>query len=147
MARIRKVNPDARLIQTEDAGRTDSTPALADQAEFENHRRWLTFDFLAGRVSHAHPLWPWLLDCGASPADLHWFVDHPCTPDVIGLNYYLTSDRYLDEHAHAISALESRNKRTRTIRRCGSRTVFLATRQGTIGFSRKRGSDMAFRWR
>ena len=97
MARIRKVNPDARLIQTEDAGRSDSTPALADQAVFENHRRWLTFEVLVGRVSHAHPLWPWLLDCGAAPAELQWFVDHPCTPDVIGLNYYLTSDRYLDE--------------------------------------------------
>ena len=98
MTRIRQVNPTARLIQTEDAGRTDSTPALADQAEFENHRRWLTFDVLAGRVSHEHPLWSWLLDCGASLADLQWFVDHPCLPDVIGLNYYLTSDRYLDEH-------------------------------------------------
>ena len=97
MARIRTVTPDARLIQTEDAGRTDSTPALAHQADFENHRRWLTFDVLAGRVSHEHPLWPWLLGCGASLGDLHWFVDHPCTPDVIGLNYYLTSDRYLDE--------------------------------------------------
>ena len=98
MVRIRQVNPNARLIQTEDAGRTDSTPALADQAEFENHRRWLTFDVLAGRVSDEHPLWPWLLACGAELADLQWFVDYPCMPDVIGLNYYLTSDRYLDEH-------------------------------------------------
>ena len=98
MARIRQVNPNARLIQTEDTGRTDSTPALAAQAAFENHRRWLTFDVLAGRVSHEHPLWSWLLDCGAALADLQWFVDHPCRPDVIGLNYYLTSDRYLDEH-------------------------------------------------
>jgi dTDP-4-dehydrorhamnose reductase len=28
---------------------------------------------------------------------LYWFLDHPCAPDVVGLNYYLTSDRYLDE--------------------------------------------------
>jgi dTDP-4-dehydrorhamnose reductase len=97
MACIRRVAPGARLIQTEDAGRTDSTPALAHQADFENHRRWLTYDVLTGRVSHQHPLWTWLLGCGASLGDLHWFLDHPCPPDVVGLNYYLTSDRYLDE--------------------------------------------------
>ena len=44
-----------------------------------------------------HPLWNWLVQCGASPTELHWFLDHPCPPDVVGLNYYLTSDRYLDE--------------------------------------------------
>jgi dTDP-4-dehydrorhamnose reductase len=98
MSRIREVNPSARLVQTEDAGRTDSTPALADQAEFDNHRRWLTFDILTGRVSHRHPLWSWLVDCGALLTDLYWFLEHPCPPDIIGLNYYLTSDRYLDEH-------------------------------------------------
>ena len=97
MARIRQINPRARLIQTEDAGRTYSTPGLAGQAEFENHRRWLTVDLLTGRVSDKHPLWRWLVDGGASRDDLHWFLDQPCLPDVVGLNHYLTSDRYLDE--------------------------------------------------
>ena len=97
MARIREINPCARLIQTEDAGRTYSSPRLVAQAEFENHRRWLTIDVLAGRVSENHPLWNWLVQCGASSTELYWFLDHPCAPDVVGLNYYLTSDRYLDE--------------------------------------------------
>ena len=97
MEGIRRVNPRARLIQTEDAGATYSTPALAAQAAFDNHRRWLTFDLLAGRVTDAHPLWAWLLDVGVPPSHLRWFHEHPCVPDVIGLNYYLTSDRYLDE--------------------------------------------------
>ena len=97
MARIREINPCARLIQTEDAGRTYSSPRLVAQAEFENHRRWLTIDVLAGRVTEHHPLWNWLVQCGACPTELHWFLDHPCAPDVVGLNYYLTSDRYLDE--------------------------------------------------
>jgi dTDP-4-dehydrorhamnose reductase len=101
MARIRAAVPGARLIQTEDAGRTDSTPALAYQAGFENHRRWLTYDVLTGRVSPEHPLWAWLLGNGASLGDLQWFLDHPCPPDVVGLNYYLTSDRYLDERLAA----------------------------------------------
>jgi dTDP-4-dehydrorhamnose reductase len=97
MARIREVTPGARLIQTEDAGRTYSTPGLALQAEFENHRRWLTTDFLTGRVTERHPLWEWLVRCGARRRDIDWLLDHHCPPAIVGLNYYLTSDRYLDE--------------------------------------------------
>ena len=97
MREIRSVNPGAALVQTEDAGRTWSTDALAHQARFENHRRWLTFDLLAGRVDARHPLRSWLEGAGAPPATLDWLCEDPCPPNVVGLNYYLTSDRYLDE--------------------------------------------------
>src|SRR4051794_26676482 len=46
MQAIRVVNPAARLVQTEDLGKTFSTARLAYQADFENERRWLTFDLL-----------------------------------------------------------------------------------------------------
>ncbi|MDQ4045639.1 MAG: family 1 glycosylhydrolase, partial [Chloroflexota bacterium] len=46
---IRTETPDARLVQTDDLGKTYSTPRLAYQAAFENERRWLTFDLLCGR--------------------------------------------------------------------------------------------------
>jgi len=97
MAAIRRINPAAQLVQTEDWGRVSSSPLLDYQAEFENHRRWLTFDLLAGCVDAHHPLREWLIRHGAPPAGLDWLVDHRTPPDVIGLNYYLTSDRYLDE--------------------------------------------------
>jgi dTDP-4-dehydrorhamnose reductase len=99
MERIREVNPGARLIQTEDIGKIFSSPLLAYQAKFENERRWLTFDLLCGRVWRDHPLWPYLRrEAGISAGELRFFVDHPCTPDVLGVNYYLTSERLLDEH-------------------------------------------------
>src|SRR3954470_20727193 len=41
---IRRVRPDARLVQTDDLGKTFSTPQLAYQAEHDNDRRWATFD-------------------------------------------------------------------------------------------------------
>src|SRR5436305_8644849 len=44
MRAIRRVNPAARLVQTDDLGKAFSTPALAYQAEFENDRRWITWD-------------------------------------------------------------------------------------------------------
>ncbi|HLM56034.1 MAG TPA: family 1 glycosylhydrolase, partial [Pyrinomonadaceae bacterium] len=47
MRAVREVNPAARLVQTEDLGKTYSTARLRYQADFENERRWLTFDLLA----------------------------------------------------------------------------------------------------
>jgi dTDP-4-dehydrorhamnose reductase len=97
MAAIRKVNPAAQLVQTEDLGRIFSRPTLAYQAEFENHRRWLTWDLLCGRLDEQHALWSYLVSLGLSEQSLRFFQTHPCPPDVVGVNHYVTSDRYLDE--------------------------------------------------
>ena len=97
MQAIRRARPDARLVQTEDLGQTFSTPALAYQAEFENERRWLSFDMLCGRVGPGHALWDYLRWLGFDEGDVAEFQDHPCPPDLIGVNSYLTSDRFLDE--------------------------------------------------
>jgi dTDP-4-dehydrorhamnose reductase len=97
MRTIREVTPGAQLIQTEDAGRTFGTARLGYQAEFENERRWLGLDLLCGRVDPRHPLWGHLAGWGIAEAELHAFVETPGPPDVVGLNYYLTSDRFLDE--------------------------------------------------
>ncbi|HYO23758.1 MAG TPA: sugar nucleotide-binding protein [Lacipirellulaceae bacterium] len=96
MQSIRRVNPAAQLIQTEDIGKTHSVPELAYQADFENNRRWLTWDLLCGRVDRRHLLWEFLVHNGASPARLLWCCDNPLPPDVLGLNYYVTSERFLD---------------------------------------------------
>ncbi len=98
MKAIRRVNPAARLIQTEDLGKVHSTPALLYQAGFENERRWSTFDLLCGRIDHRHRMWHHFLWSGIAEHELEWFLENPCPPDVIGLNHYLSSERYLDEH-------------------------------------------------
>jgi dTDP-4-dehydrorhamnose reductase len=97
MRAIREVTPAAQLIQPEDCGTAFGTPATATQVAHEGHRRWLTWDLLTGRVDRTHPLHAFLKASGASDADLAFFVEHACPPDVLGLNYYLTSDRYLDD--------------------------------------------------
>jgi len=98
MQAIREQIPTAALVQTEDIGRTTSTATLAYQAAFDNERRWLSLDLLHGTVNPEHALWTFLRDNGISDADLDWFLEHPCPPDIIGVNYYLTSERYLDEN-------------------------------------------------
>lgn len=93
---IRKVNPNARLIQTEDLGKTYSTPPLDYQAEFENERRWLTFDLLSGKLNHRKRMWQYLQHAGITKRELRWFLDNPLPPDILGVNHYVTSQRYLD---------------------------------------------------
>ena len=100
MRAVRRVRPDAALVQTEDFGQTHATPALQGQADFENERRWLTFDLLSGRLDPAGRLWGYLTGAGVPAGDLAWFAENPCPPDVIGVNHYLTSERFLDDRLH-----------------------------------------------
>src|SRR4051794_12517216 len=96
MRAVRVCTPGAMLVQTEDIGSTSSTMRLAYQAEFENQRRWLTFDLLCGLVDDQHPLSDRLRASGFTDEDAAAFRDHPCPPDIFGINYYVTSDRFLD---------------------------------------------------
>ncbi|WP_414572446.1 family 1 glycosylhydrolase [Nostoc sp. CCY 9925] len=98
MQAIREVVPKALLVQTEDLAKIYSTPKLAYQAEFENDRRWLSFDLLCGRVNPTHPMWGYLRYCGINEVELEVFLQNPCLPDILGINHYLTSDRFLDEN-------------------------------------------------
>ncbi|HEY9403012.1 MAG TPA: family 1 glycosylhydrolase [Pyrinomonadaceae bacterium] len=98
MRAIREINPRARLVQTEDLGKTFSTRTLRYQAEFENERRWASLDLLCGRITRAHTLWDYFtLICGIPEPELEWFAANPCPPDMLGINHYLTSERFLDE--------------------------------------------------
>jgi beta-glucosidase/6-phospho-beta-glucosidase/beta-galactosidase len=105
MLAIREVNPEAQLVQTEDLGQAHGTPTLAAQVEFENHRRWLTFDILCGRVTPSHPMWDYLRANGIGEAELQAFIDQPLPPDVLGINNYVTSERYLDERVELYPGL------------------------------------------
>jgi dTDP-4-dehydrorhamnose reductase len=98
MRAIREINPQAQLIQTEDLGKTFSTRTLRYQADFENVRRWMSLDLLCGRITREHPMWEYLTRTGGiGEPELEWFNAHPCPPDMIGINHYLTSERFIDE--------------------------------------------------
>ncbi len=96
MRAIRRQVPDARLVQTEDLGRVFSTPRLAYQAAHENERRWLSLDLLCGRVDRAHPAWHRFVALGFPPSWIDEFRDGGAAPDLLGINHYVTSDRFLD---------------------------------------------------
>src|SRR4051812_46088328 len=95
MRPIREVNPSAMLVQTEDLGKTFSTPSLQYQADFENERRWITFDLLTGQLTPDRPMWKFFRYIGVLHSELAWFLDNPCPPDIMGCNYYVVSERLL----------------------------------------------------
>jgi dTDP-4-dehydrorhamnose reductase len=96
MAQVRKCNPAAQLIVSEDVGKTFATDKLAYQAEHENHRRWLCFDLLAARVAPGHYYHDDLVDQGVPQAALEKLASGAGMPSILGFDHYLTSERYLD---------------------------------------------------
>lgn len=96
MREIKKIIPHARLIQTEDLGKCQSTEHLRYQCDFENERRWLSFDILTGHFDGRHPLYEWAIGAGAEIEDINWARENFYAPDVLGLNHYLLSNRFLD---------------------------------------------------
>ncbi|MDB6005085.1 MAG: dTDP-4-dehydrorhamnose reductase [Prosthecobacter sp.] len=101
MRAIREVNPAAQLVQTEDLGETTATPRAQAQANFENKRRWLSFDLLTGTLDRRGEVAKWLRKAGVTERELASFEETPCPPGLLGINHYITSSRYLDENVHA----------------------------------------------
>lgn len=97
MQAIREINPEAKLVQTEDLGKCHSTSLLQYQADFENERRWLSYELLCGTLTPDKVMYQFMLKMGIPDEDLRWFLENNCPPYVAGFNYYLTSERYLDE--------------------------------------------------
>jgi dTDP-4-dehydrorhamnose reductase len=95
MREIRRVNPQARLVQTDDLGYCHATPPLQCEADFQNERRWIGWDLLCGTVVPGHALWARLVGFGLEDR-LRAIADDPCPPDVLGINHYLSSERLLD---------------------------------------------------
>lgn len=104
MRAIREVNSRAELVQTDDLGKTFSTPSLRYQADFENERRWITWDLLCGDVQAGHRMWHHLLSTGVAADEIDWFAANPSPPDIVGANYYMTSERFLDSNIAAYPA-------------------------------------------
>ncbi len=99
MRAIRARIPGAALVQTEDLGRVFSTPQMAGRAAHENERRWLSLDLLCGRLDAGHPWHERFLRAGVAAGWLAEFRGGEAAPDLVGINHYVTSDRFLDHRS------------------------------------------------
>lgn len=106
MRAIRSAIPGALLVQTEDLGKTFATAPIRHQAVHENERRWLSLDLLDGRVGPDHYWHPRLLDAGIAGEALDALAGGEARPDIVGINHYLTSERFLDHRTHLYPWLE-----------------------------------------
>jgi dTDP-4-dehydrorhamnose reductase len=93
---LRRHDRSVRILVNEDAAQTHGTPELAEVVALYNDRRWLTFDLLTGRVDRDHPMWRSLVAIPGVSEDLRLLADDPEWPDVLGVDHYVTSDRFLD---------------------------------------------------
>ncbi|HEX8258024.1 MAG TPA: family 1 glycosylhydrolase [Allosphingosinicella sp.] len=96
MRAIRRFIPDAQLVQTEDLGKCYATAPLRYQANFENERRWLSLDLLCGRIDTRHKMHRLMLGAGIGWDEMEAFAGGEAKPDLLGINHYLTSERFLD---------------------------------------------------
>jgi hypothetical protein len=86
---IKSVDPNAIMIQVEATGLTRADRLELNALAIEDqHRGYLCFDLLTGRVDRSHPLFPWLLRNGATLDELREFTQRPIKLDVLGLNFY-----------------------------------------------------------
>ena len=98
MSAIREVNAGAILVQTDDLGRTFSSRAMKYQADFDNERRWLAWDLLLGNLKPGQRMWNYLAGAGVDSKTLEFFSRPRCQLEIIGINHYVTSDRFLDDN-------------------------------------------------
>jgi dTDP-4-dehydrorhamnose reductase len=106
MQAIRATIPATKLMVTEDLGKTFATERLAYQAEHENERRWLSLDLLTGRVGPGHRFHDWLLKSGVPQGALELLAKGAGRPDLLGINHYLTSERFLDHRTQRYPSVE-----------------------------------------
>jgi len=86
---LKQADPQALMVHVEAAGLTRAArEELQPLAVEHQHRGYLFYDLLTGRVTAHHPLLGWLLGHGVREQDLRWFVEHAIPLDVIGLNFY-----------------------------------------------------------
>ncbi len=97
MEAIRRITPESAPHSDRGSRPGVQYAAACLSGDYENERRWLSFDLLMGRVGRHHPWYDIMVANGVAECDLDRLSEHPFSPDIIGINHYLTSDRYLDE--------------------------------------------------
>lgn len=98
---IKKIAPSANMVHVEATGLSRAARQDLEALAVEDQRRgFLCYDLITGRVTHDHPLFPWLVRNGTPPDDLACVAERPISLDLMGLNFYpqwSTQQLYLDK--------------------------------------------------
>ena len=89
IAALRSVRDDAEIVHVEAGERiTSDDPVLGDLVREAREHQFLAADLVHGLVDDTHPMRAWLVEHGATAADLDWLAAHPQRMDVMGVNFY-----------------------------------------------------------
>jgi len=98
---IKEIDPDSVMVHVEATGLTRTVREdLASLASEEDHRGFLCYDLISGRLTHDHLLFSWLVRNGASPDNLDELQKNKISLDILGLNFYpqwSTKQLYIDK--------------------------------------------------
>jgi beta-glucosidase/6-phospho-beta-glucosidase/beta-galactosidase len=86
---IKEIDPTSVMVHVEATGLTRTVREdLSALVQEEQHRGYLCFDLISGRINHSHSLYSWLVRNGAHPDDLLDLQKNAIPLDVIGMNFY-----------------------------------------------------------
>ncbi|MFN7930744.1 MAG: family 1 glycosylhydrolase [Blastocatellia bacterium] len=98
---IKQIDPQSIMVQVEATGLSRAIRQELEALALEDQRRgYLFFDLITGLVTHEHPLFAWLLRCGATSSELDELVRRRIPIDVLGMNFYpqwSTKQIYFDD--------------------------------------------------
>ena len=101
---IRQIQPRSIMVHVEATGLTRTiSEDLSSLAREEQHRGYLCFDLLTGRISTDHLLFSWLLRNGVSLNEISELHREQISLDMVGMNFYpqwSTKQIYLDKRGH-----------------------------------------------
>ncbi|CAN5466300.1 family 1 glycosylhydrolase [soil metagenome] len=98
---IKAIDPESIMVHVEATGMTRTVREdLASIAREEEHRGYLCYDLISGRLTHDHLLFSWLIRNGVAPDALDDLQKNNISLDVIGMNFYpqwSTKQLYIDK--------------------------------------------------
>ena len=106
MQAILDLRPDAIFVFSESTEYVHpGSPALVQQAQFMNERRFLSLDLLFGHDISA-TMYKYVLANGMTPEEYGWFMQHRHlrTHCIMGTDYYITNEHVLKPEGQSIGA-------------------------------------------
>jgi branched-chain amino acid transport system permease protein len=86
MREIRRINPRARMIQTEEL---DQSPkSIKYKTDLAANFKWLALDLLCGKIDEHQNLYGYLIRGGLTEQEILWFKENECPPSLIGINLF-----------------------------------------------------------
>jgi beta-glucosidase/6-phospho-beta-glucosidase/beta-galactosidase len=112
VAAIKAIDPQAIMVHVEATGISQAMhDELQGLATEDQYRGYLSCDLLTGRVDADHPLYPWLLQNGATAGDLAALARQAIPLDVVGMNFYpqwSTKEVYRDARGRVMRRVSER---------------------------------------